>query len=272
VLVAKSPAELLADPLGAYVAGASWLYGVLAPDVYALVMWGTPGDEDTAALAARLVIELCRPPHATMVDLSALERIEPAAFDHLLGYFRDHRAPLGQVVTQAAVVLPSGLNRAVASGFFHVVPAPFAVRYGDSVTEALASLGHRDPERGRADLQQARAEVEQVSLFVRTVRGYLADHLDQASVASTARALGTSERSLQRSLATHGTTFADELQEARIRAAERRLRDDDRASLTEIALAVGAGSAAHFSALYRKRRGETPSEYRARLRLARTEK
>ncbi len=266
MLVARSPEDFLADPVGAYVAGSSWLYGVLTPAVYAMVLWGTPGDEDMAALVARLRIELCRPPHGTLVDLSALERVEPAAFEHLLGYFRDHGDALRQVVTQGAVVLPTGLNRAVASGFFHVVPAPFAVSYGESAAAELASLGYADPASGHADLQRARAEVEQVSLLVRTVQGYLAGHLTSASLAGTARALGTSERSLQRSLAAEGTTFVDELQEARIRAAERRLRDDDRASLTEIALAVGAGSAAHFSALFRKRRGETPSELRARLR------
>jgi AraC-like DNA-binding protein len=73
-----------------------------------------------------------------------------------------------------------------------------------------------------------------------------------------------SERSLQRSLGAAGTTFKDEIAEARIRAARRLLADGDE-PLSAIAREVGCSSLQHFSTLFRKRTGETPSAFRRRL-------
>ena len=83
------------------------------------------------------------------------------------------------------------------------------------------------------------------------------------SVADAAKALGTSERTLQRKLAEAKTTFQGEMAEARVRAAERMLLDRD-APLTSIALETGCASLQHFNAMFRKRRGVTPGLWRRR--------
>ena len=79
------------------------------------------------------------------------------------------------------------------------------------------------------------------------------------------QALGVSERSLQRQLRQEGTSFRREVDAARIRAARTLLADTDQ-KITVIALEVGCATLQHFSALFRRMTGETPSEWRARQR------
>jgi AraC-like DNA-binding protein len=74
-----------------------------------------------------------------------------------------------------------------------------------------------------------------------------------------------SERTLQRKLGELGTTFQHELSEARVRVAKRLLIDSE-APVTNIALDVGCASLQHFSALFRKHEGESPSTFRKRRR------
>jgi AraC-like DNA-binding protein len=77
--------------------------------------------------------------------------------------------------------------------------------------------------------------------------------------------LGISERTLQRKLGEAGTGYLNELAEARVRAARRLLLESD-APLTAIAYDVGCASLQHFSALFRKRTGESPSAFRRKRR------
>ena len=94
---------------------------------------------------------------------------------------------------------------------------------------------------------------------------YLEANLASPNVADASKALGLSERTLQRRLQDSGTTFQDEVQSARMRVAERLLLDTD-ASLTSIAFDVGYSSLQRFSALFRKVTGESPSKWRAKRR------
>ena len=70
-----------------------------------------------------------------------------------------------------------------------------------------------------------------------------------------------SERTLQRRLRDADTSYQDQLNQARIRAAQKLLLDTD-TPITTIALEVGCSSPQHFSALFRRLVGETPSDYR----------
>jgi AraC-like DNA-binding protein len=59
------------------------------------------------------------------------------------------------------------------------------------------------------------------------------------------------------------TTFQAEQNRAQVRAAQR-LRRETAASLTQIASAVGCGSLAQFSTMFRRVTGLTPSAWRGR--------
>src|SRR5436190_1853987 len=82
----------------------------------------------------------------------------------------------------------------------------------------------------------ARAEVEGVPLLLRALRLNL-DRDPRLSIEDAAGAIHTSVRTLQRSLAGLGTTFAAEAQDARIRRAEHLLLETNE-PLTNIALEV----------------------------------
>jgi AraC-like DNA-binding protein len=81
------------------------------------------------------------------------------------------------------------------------------------------------------------------------------------SVAELARALHTSSRSLQRRLASEGTTFRDLLDETRRELALQHLRNPT-TSLTEVALLTGFSDASAFHHAFRRWTGRTPREHR----------
>jgi len=97
------------------------------------------------------------------------------------------------------------------------------------------------------------------------LRGWLDGHVTDATLASAARAVARSRRSLQRDLHLAGTTFRAELLDARVRQAKRLLLHTE-TSLTEIAHDVGCASLQHFSIMFRTHTGEPPSQWRAHQR------
>jgi AraC family transcriptional activator of tynA and feaB len=92
-------------------------------------------------------------------------------------------------------------------------------------------------------------------------------HADPGLTArDVAQALGTSERSLHRSLAGSGTSFAQALMARRVAVAQRLLADArfDRLSIAEIGRRVGLLDASHFVRACRQRLGATPGALRRR--------
>ena len=109
------------------------------------------------------------------------------------------------------------------------------------------------------------AEATATPTELATLRALLDRDLGIA-IGKAARALGLSQRTLQRKLGEARTTFKDEVGAARVRAAIRMLVETD-APLTSIAFDVGCSSLQSFSALFRRRTGQSPSAYRTRARV-----
>ena len=125
---------------------------------------------------------------------------------------------------------------------------------------------------GREDAPELGAELE--TLFgaasgTPTLLRRLREHLDAqpgaVSLEVAANALAVTERSLQRRLKSWGTSFQIEQNQAQVRAAKELLREAD-LSLAEIASRTGCSSLSHFSALFRRIAGETPTAWRKRHR------
>jgi AraC-like DNA-binding protein len=76
-----------------------------------------------------------------------------------------------------------------------------------------------------------------------------------------AEKLGTSRRSLQRRLASHGATFNRVAEQSLLRRAKTLLAGRN-ASITDIAFTLGYGDPAHFTRAFRRWTGITPSAYR----------
>ena len=82
-------------------------------------------------------------------------------------------------------------------------------------------------------------------------------------IASVARDLGTSERTLQRRITDDGTTFRDLLVEAR-RELCRQLLPDETLEVDEVACLLGYQDASSFYRAFREWEGDTPSRWRER--------
>lgn len=257
--------ELARDPVGRYVASDCFLHFCAAPDFWGVVLWGRPDHQQAMELGRSLMLGLSHPgePHVTLFDASRLAGSDPAAFRAAERYINEFGPALARTVRRLALVRPNGLNGAVVAGAFDVLPRPFPTAVFDDTALACAWL---EVPAERAGLPAALyAEVTASPSELHVLRAWLDQHLAGVTVDDAARALAMSARSLQRKLGEAGTTFSAELAEARVRAARRMLAEGD-APLTAIAYDVGCASLQHFSALFRRHTGESPSAFRARMR------
>jgi AraC-like DNA-binding protein len=249
-----------ADPSGSYLVMASSLAFCFRPTLWGFALWGRPSEAELKKLVPVLALELADgvAPHASLIDVRRLEAADPRAFAVLSKYLRANWDIFKTRVTRLALVRPAGLLGATVAGFYQVAGAPYPVQVFDDLTAAAAWLRAR--ELGTA-LDAALAGASAVPAVVLALRGWLDTHLGDQSVTRAARAMGRAVRSLQRDLGAAGTTYHAELDAARIRLAQRLLRDSD-STLTEIAYDVGCASPQHFSTLFRRVTGQTPSAYR----------
>jgi AraC-like DNA-binding protein len=172
-----------------------------------------------------------------------------------------------QTVRRQALVRPEGMAGAVVGGFYSLVSSGYPTRAFADAHEALAWLGRPEAE--------ARALMNELNDLVMQQMGQhpllgelhrvLRHRLVDASLADVARELGMSERTLQRRLREAGTSFQAELNTVQVRTAQTLLLESD-AKLTSVAVEVGCASLQHFSSLFRKMTGESPSAWRARHR------
>ena len=260
-------------PVGRYVAGDTFVHFCAAPTLWGVILWGRPDETQAIALGHSLVHQL-RPgavPHASIFAASRLDGAAPGAFQAAGRYLTRYGQALAALRSRFALVRPGGLGGAVVAGAFDVLPRPYPARVFTGAAEAFAWLvadggGAPDwPADGAELLATLYAEVSGTPALLAALRTLLDRRLAGLVVNDAARELGVSERTLQRKLADLETTFQDEQADARVRAAKRLLLDSD-AALTNIALDVGCASLQHFSALFRKRAGESPSAFRKRHR------
>jgi AraC-like DNA-binding protein len=260
--------EMARAPVGRYVAGERFVHFCAAPNLWGVLLWGRPTIEDARQLGRSLVLELGPPaePHVSLVDASRLEGADGGAFGALEWFLSRHGDTLSRQVLRLALVRPAGLVGAVVAGVYEVARRPYPVQVVDDVPLALSWLAESGERLGEPDtiaamLAEVHARVSGTPAVVRSLRAALDAQVATIEIGGAARALGMSQRSLQRKLADQGTSFKEELAAARIRAAERLLLDTD-AALTTIALEVGCASLQHFSAMFRAHTGQSPSAWR----------
>lgn len=257
--------DFRARPQGGYVAGRNWLYFTFDANLSGFSLWGSPQPEDMRGLIHVMELELDRPWHAGLVDVTRVEGFSAESFAILSGYVVRNAAVLATIISHTSMVRSRGLLGAIATGFFGATTSPFPVSFWDGLVPALEHLGSPDAPARATALEAARAAAEGTPPVLSAMRRHLETHLLEPSIEETARAAGVSPRTLQRRLTGWDTSFAAEVQEARLRAAERKLVETDE-PITTIALDLGFSSPQHLSSLFRKLRGITPSEHRERSR------
>jgi AraC-like DNA-binding protein len=268
-----TPEQMRREWVGRYVHGDGYAHLCASPELWGVLIWGRPSEDTALALGKTLVLELEQKVsrHASIFDCSRMEGAEPSAFRRLSWYVAKFGTSLEKQVSALAIVRPDGLEGALVAGVPEVLAMPYPAQVFDTTVAALAwleSLGIRlmpDASGVRDTLEAVFRAASGMGSLVASVRELLDDRLHGIALADAARALGVSERTLQRKLGEASTSFQHELADARVRAAQRMLLQTD-APLTNIALEVGCASLQHFSALFRKRTGESPSAWRRKHR------
>ncbi len=160
---------------------------------------------------------------------------------------------------------PAGFAGALVAGFREVVTTPYAARVFTDAAEALAWLGRPAPADELAWLDALYATVRGGGALLASLREVLQRDLTAVSLAEAAAALRLSARTLQRRLSDAETTFQAEVDAARVAAAQVLLLRDG-AKVTAVAVEVGCASSQHFSTLFRRVTGLSPSDWRAQRR------
>jgi AraC-like DNA-binding protein len=252
--------RFLEQPAGRCVSGATWAYFCPRPGLFGFALWGRPAEAEMRGLVTALEVELRDDvvPHASLVDVRRVEAVDPAAFEALHGYVKQHHAALKRQVTKLALVRPAGLVGAVVSGFYQVMDSPYPTQTFTTLEEAAAWTG---ADAGEIDALVA--EVSGVDALLASLRALFGDRGPKLGIAEAAKALGLSQRTLQRKLGEQKTSYVQELAHARLALAKERLTASQ-APLTAIAIDAGFSSLQHFSTAFRKATGLTPSEWRRR--------
>ena len=256
-----------AAPVGKYLAGSTWLYFYANPRLSGFVLWGrlTETDLQQPARITPAIHQFAEKPHVAFIDARRVEQVDAAAFAIASDYVTTHRLAIKSVIARLAIVHAPGLFGAVAAGFFQIVKPPYQVELFANPIEAMTWLEVDQGPDLIAELDMLHAMACGTTPLLRDLRSLLRGRLRDVALPDAARTLGISERSLQRRLAEHGTSFQHEVALARVRLAEELLADTE-ASLTEIGYTVGCASLHHFSSVFRKVTGETPSQWRERNR------
>ncbi|MEX5562642.1 helix-turn-helix transcriptional regulator [Pseudophaeobacter sp. 1A16562] len=111
--------------------------------------------------------------------------------------------------------------------------------------------------------QTQNAKPESVEQDVNTLRRAIADDpVRRWTVKSLARTARTSERTLQRRLSAHSTSFSQVLSEARLQVAADHLCAPNGFGLVEIGFLAGYADQSHFTRAFKLGVGTTPKEYR----------
>jgi AraC-like DNA-binding protein len=245
----------LRAPHGRYLAGPHHFVWCASPSLVGSCHWGRLEGEEMLRMLRFLDLGASlAPPIDIYMDGKDVVAWDDTAFAQLVTTLTERRDELSHLIKRQAVVLAPGLPGAVMAGIKQLAVGGFDLRFFEEREPALKWLV---PAEVRAHIDEVAREVRGQDAFLRALHAALAQELDHATLDSVAAALRTSTRSLQRELRNRDTSFRQELQRARVAAAERLLADPT-AKVEAVARAVGCASSSHLATLFRRHRGHPP--------------
>ncbi len=260
--------DYLRAPIGRYLVGESFLHWYASPEFCGFTLWGIPGEAQIARLTQVLDVELAPAlPHVSLVDARRVEAPDANGLAVLVKYMLPLMSGFAQTVRRQALVRPEGMAGAVVGGFYSLVHSHYPTQAFPDPLEAALWLGRPEAE-ARAVLEEVSGLVAQhmgMSPLLGELHRVLRTRLTEAHLTEVAREMGMSERTLQRRLRDSGTSFQTELNTVQVRTAQALLLESN-AKVTAVAVEVGCASLQHFSSLFRKVTGESPSDWRERHR------
>jgi AraC-like DNA-binding protein len=263
--VADSVDELVSQRENVVLVRRSYALFFVDPLLAGYFVWGSFDEEDAQRGMREYRALVDAGPSALYADYSRLEHLDPAAIrvaaDTLARRLARHCTP----GLRQAVVHPSGPAGPAVAGFFDVFRPEFAYRAFARPCDALEWLERTDASAAIEAIDRSLQQTMQVPIEVRRLRRMLHDERAFSwTLGRAAKSLALSKRTLQLRLTQAGSSFRDELANARLAVIKERLRRADE-KLCAIALESGFVSPQHFSRWFRNRTGVAPSEYRRRL-------
>jgi AraC-like DNA-binding protein len=252
------------DPIGRYFVERAFLQFCASADLWGYLIWGEIGESDLQRLAFTVGHEGWKncEPHRSFIDFSRVTSIDISGYPILRAAQAAHRDELARRIKQMVIVRPDSIVGAIAAGIQHLVSFPHPVKVVATAEEGLRRLGVADASLLTVlELEAERARLESSARVLADLHAVLDAHLPELALPAVAKQLGMSPRSLQRKLRELGTSFQAERNLAQVRVAQRLMSQTD-ATLSQIALDVGCHSLQHFSTLFRRIAGETPSQWR----------
>ena len=232
--------------------------------VHGSITWGKVTDQD--------VVEMCEVFDAVMhsplagqpsiLDIRALESISVVAFDRWMRTLTERREAWRARAGRQAILHGASFPGATMLGAFQLVAADYELATFDDEQAAFEWAGAAAIHR---DVATLRASLLDPPDIVRRVRIALAEHDAPLSMERLARTLGVSSRSLQRHLATAGTSVRAE-RNAHLLSRAERLLEGTELDLNAIAAMLGLSSARRLVALFRAERQTTPDAWRRAAR------
>ena len=267
---AASIEEFVRHPQGSYVVGQCWLaFRAAGGGFGGWILWGEPTEQDVTCLVATAQARLTLEPSSPVwIDVRNVRRGDRLAFSVLLKWAGGGAGGSQlQGISRLALVHDGGLVGAIAAGFLAVIQLPFPAQAFAEVCPALAWLGCAADAPLVDEVERLRVQFSRRDPIIEAMASLL-EARPRSTLAEVSQRLGLSRRSLQRRLTQSGTCFRAELDLARMRLAQRLLRDSD-ASLQRVAYEAGCASPQHFSRLFRKIVDETPGAWRRAVTSAR---
>ncbi len=264
--------DYLRDPIGRYLIREGFLHWYASAELCGFIVWQRADEPFIRRLVEVLDVERTpNAPHASLVDLRRLESPDPSAFGLFVNYMQSRERDFAVSVKRQALVRPEGIIGAVVGGFYRLLRPSYPNEVFTDSMQAMAWLGVAEARAAPllAELNALVAEATGQSPLLQQLHQVLRLRLVDAGLADTAREMGMSERTLQRRLKEAGTSFQAELNAVQVRTAQQLLLETDM-KLTAVAVEVGCASLQHFSSLFRKLVGESPSTWRDQQRKAAT--
>ncbi len=262
--VEESPlAAFVKSPVGKWSVGGCALVWCKTPSLCGALLWGKPSREQvreiTGAFEGYAKLERR---FDVILDASRVEGVDLEALEVLVDWLRLHRTNLIERVRLQRGIAPPGAIGFLVAGILPILGEthPFRIfdRPEDAYVEALGSASFGAALATELDGIVARARAMPVELS--KLRALLREHPDTIDAPRAAEQLRMPVRTFQRLLAHAGTSFREELRQARFAKASELLRGSD-VKLAVVAARLGISERA-LHALFRDIAGTSPADHR----------
>jgi AraC-like DNA-binding protein len=255
----------LSAPVGRALAGARHLIWSTSASEAGTAAWGYVDRDEALEITRSWDFEASlQTPYNAVVDLRAVTGVDPRAFA-IVQHDMARRLPvLARRIHRQALVRPPGMAGALVAGFYPLLSPRFRWRAFADPRDAYTWAFGRRGAIVHAAVERATGVVKKSSVGdVDRVREALRDSIDRdPTLGEIARRVGSSMRSIQRTLADAGTSYRAELRRLRVEYAQEMLAKSD-LKIEAVARAVGFRSLSSFVAMFRELTGTTPAAFRS---------